>query len=48
MVALEEIAQNEYNLNIPRYIDTQEEEDIQDINAHLHGGIPNTDIAKFQ
>lgn len=48
MVALEEIAQNEYNLNIPRYIDTQEKEDIQDINAHLHGGIPNADIKKFQ
>jgi len=31
-------------LNIPRYIDTQEIEDIQDIKAHLKGGIPNTDI----
>lgn len=48
MVSIEEISKNEYNLNIPRYIDTQEEEDIQDINAHLHGGIPNIDIAKFQ
>ena len=40
----EEIQKNGYNLNIPRYIDTQEPEDIQDIEAHLKGGIPNTDI----
>jgi type I restriction enzyme M protein len=43
-VANEEIEKNEFNLNIPRYIDTQEEEDIQDLNAHLNGGIPNRDI----
>ncbi|SCY40976.1 type I restriction enzyme M protein [Nonlabens sp. Hel1_33_55] len=43
-VTFDEIEKNEYNLNIPRYIDTQEEEDIQDLNAHLNGGIPNKDI----
>ncbi len=41
----EEIQKNEYNLNLPRYIDTQEPEDIQDIEAHLKGGIPDADIA---
>ena len=40
----DEIKKNEYNLNIPRYIDTQEVEDIQDIEGHLKGGIPNVDI----
>lgn len=35
---------NDYNLNLPRYIDTQEPEDIQDIEAHLKGGIPDADI----
>ncbi len=35
---------NEYNLNIPRYIDSSEPEDLQDINAHLNGGIPATDV----
>lgn len=35
---------NDYNLNIPRYIDSQEPEDIQDIEAHLLGGIPNADV----
>jgi type I restriction enzyme M protein len=46
MVSVEEIAapKNDYNLNIPRYIDSTEPEDIQDINAHLRGGIPERDI----
>lgn len=46
MVPLSEISdpKNDYNLNIPRYIDSQEEEDIQDIDAHLRGGIPERDI----
>jgi type I restriction enzyme M protein len=43
-VPFEEIEKNEFNLNIPRYIDTQDEEDIQDLQAHLSGGIPNRDI----
>jgi type I restriction enzyme M protein len=43
-VSSEEIRKNEYNLNLPRYIDTQEAEDIQDIEAHLKGGIPDADI----
>ncbi|MGP8077215.1 MAG: N-6 DNA methylase [Thermoplasmata archaeon] len=46
MVPLPEIAgpSNDYNLNIPRYIDSSEPEDIQDLDAHLHGGIPNRDL----
>lgn len=46
MVSLDEISdsKNDYNLNIPRYIDSQEAEDIQDIEAHLLGGIPCADI----
>ncbi|MFZ2571540.1 MAG: type I restriction-modification system subunit M, partial [Streptococcus suis] len=48
MVSVEEIESNEYNLNIPRYIDNQEEEDIQDIAAHLQGGIPAADIDALQ
>ena len=44
IVPISIIEENEYNLNIPRYIDTQEKEDIQDIDAHLNGGIPNVDI----
>lgn len=48
MVGSAEIADNDYNLNIPRYIDKQEQEDIQDIEAHLQGGIPHADIDELQ
>ena len=46
MVPFDEIAdpKNDFNLNIPRYIDSTEPEDIQDIDGHLRGGIPNPDI----
>jgi type I restriction enzyme M protein len=44
LVPHDEIAKNDFNLNLPRYIDTQEVEDIQDIGGHLHGGIPTQDI----
>ncbi len=46
MVPVKEIAdaRNDYNLNLPRYIDSSEPEDLQDISAHLRGGIPNRDI----
>ena len=44
LVPLAEIEANDYNLNLPRYIDSTEPEDKQDIEAHLKGGIPNADI----
>ena len=46
MVSLAEIsdAKNDFNLNLPRYIDSTEPEDLQDIDGHLRGGIPNRDI----
>ncbi len=46
LIPVSEIAspKNDYNLNIPRYIDNQEEEDMQDIEAHLLGGIPKRDV----
>ncbi|MGI2152366.1 N-6 DNA methylase [Shewanella oncorhynchi] len=44
LVTIDEIAKNDYNLNIPRYIDSSEPEDLHDLSAHLQGGIPNRDI----
>ncbi|MDR2970988.1 MAG: type I restriction-modification system subunit M [Bacteroidales bacterium] len=45
MVTIDEIKnKNDYNLNIPRYIDGGVKEDLQDITAHLQGGIPASDI----
>ena len=48
LVPLSEIAANDYNLNLPRYIDSTEPEDLQDIEAHLKGGIPLADIDGLQ
>lgn len=46
MVPVAEIAdpKNDFNLNLPRYIDTTEPEDLQDIDGHLRGGIPERDL----
>jgi type I restriction enzyme M protein len=44
MVGVEEIEKNEFNLNLPRYIDSQIAEDVQDIDGHLRGGIPVGDV----
>lgn len=44
MVPVEEIEKNDFNLNLPRYIDSQQAEDLQDIEGHLRGGIPERDM----
>lgn len=44
IIPLSEVEEKEFNLNIPRYIDSQEEEDLHDIDAHLNGGIPACDV----
>nr|WP_283092863.1 class I SAM-dependent DNA methyltransferase [Acetobacter thailandicus] len=48
MVPSAEIDENDGNLNIPRYIDGSEAEDLQDIEAHLKGGIPARDVDALQ
>jgi type I restriction enzyme M protein len=46
MVPLDEIAdrKNDFNLNLPRYVDSSEPEDLHDIDGHLRGGIPERDL----
>src|SRR5439155_13015714 len=46
LVSVAEIAdpKNDYNLNLSRYIDSSEPEDLQDIDGHLRGGIPDRDL----
>ena len=44
LVGLDEIEKNDFNLNLPRYIDSSTPEDQQDIDAHLNGGIPEADV----
>ena len=49
MISINEIAdpRNDFNLNLPRYIDGAEPEDLHDIGAHLCGGIPERDVASL-
>ena len=47
-VLREEIRQNDYNLNIPRYVDSSEAPEQYDIYATMFGGIPNSEIAQMQ
>ncbi len=44
LVPTDEIKDNDYNLNIPRYIDGRQDEDEHDLHAHLNGGIPASDV----
>ena len=44
LVPYAEIEKNGFNLNIPRYIDSSLPVDMQDIQAHISGGIPESDI----
>lgn len=47
-VARDEIRENGYNLNIPRYVDSAEPAEKFDIYATMHGGIPNCEIDGLQ
>ena len=46
MAPLAEIANpaNDYNLNLPRYVESSEPEDLHDLGAHLEGGVPDRDL----
>lgn len=48
VVPREEIRENEYNLNIPRYVDSSENSESWDIYASMFGGIPENEIDYFQ
>lgn len=44
LASREEILTNEWNLNIPRYVESNDDEFVQDVDAHLFGGIPKSNI----
>lgn len=48
LVEWDEIEHNDYNLNIPRYIQPKDTEIQHDIEAHLHGGLPAHDVDAMQ
>ena len=43
-VPFSEIEKNDFNLNIPRYVMPEDKEILQDIYAHIHGGLPAHDV----
>ena len=47
VVSLTDIRANDYNLNIPRYVDSSEAAESYDIYASMFGGIPETELGKF-
>lgn len=47
-VTYDEIDRNDFNLNLPRYVEAEDKEILQDIDAHLHGGIPAHDVGQMQ
>lgn len=46
LVTLDELAANDYNLNIRRYVDNSPEPEIEDVRAHLVGGVPKREVAR--
>ena len=48
IVSRDEIRRNEYNLNIPRYVDSSDAPIKYDIYATMFGGIPNSEIADLE
>lgn len=47
VVSRKEIRENDYNLNIPRYVDSSEEQESYDIYASMFGGIPAREVNKY-
>ena len=47
LVTLDELAANDYNLNIRRYVDNSPEPEIEDVRAHLMGGVPKREVTRY-
>lgn len=48
LVDVAEIKKNEFNLNIRRYVDNSPDPEIEDVKAHLEGGIPKREISLYE
>lgn len=47
LVTLDDLVANDYNLNIRRYVDNSPEQEIEDVRAHLVGGVPKREVARY-
>jgi type I restriction enzyme M protein len=48
LVDIKEIEQNDFNLNIRRYVDNSPEPEMEDVHAHLVGGIPKVEVELYK
>lgn len=48
VVSIDELAAEDYNLNIRRYVDNTPPPERQDVRAHIHGGVPQVEIDELQ
>ncbi|EAD9479398.1 type I restriction-modification system subunit M [Listeria monocytogenes] len=48
LASREEIVENDYNMNIPRYVESIDKEIPHDVDAHLYGGIPQANIDELK
>lgn len=48
LVDIKEIRDNDFNLNVRRYVDNSQEPEIEDIHAHLAGGIPKREVVIYK
>lgn len=47
LVDLKEIEENDFNLNIRRYVDNSPEPEIEDVQAHILGGVPKREVELY-
>ena len=48
LVDIKEIEENDYNLNIRRYVDSSPDPEIEDVRAHLVGGVPKREVRFYK
>ncbi len=48
IVDIKEIEENDFNLNIRRYVDSSPDPEIEDVRAHLKGGVPKREIELYR
>ena len=48
LVDIKEIEQNDFNLNVRRYVDNSPEPEMEDVHAHLAGGIPKAEVELYK
>jgi len=48
LVDIKEIEENEFNLNIRRYVDNSDDPEIEDVHHHILGGVPKKEVESYK